>query len=297
MITPEIIESAGADIREGDILILHTGWHKHYEGQSQQDLVRYFCYHPGPSLETLALDVQEEDQVVGHGHRLLRPRHEHLDPLHAAGSRRGVHQEARQDAGRILRHVRVHAQEVRPQGFGRRVSVPQLGVPGRAAARREPRRRYRADAQQARASSARSPGATRGSKAARAASSPSSTAARTSRRSATPPRRSWAPERSRPRRSGFGRGTLECRHRSIWTPATSSTSILAAPSSRRMRTGTWPNGRGGRRSTCWARASRRWWSAATPTCTRCSRIRRRSPRRCRAAPAGSSSTRSWTRNS
>src|SRR5690242_7339448 len=33
VITPEIIEGAGADIREGDILILHTGWHRHYEGQ------------------------------------------------------------------------------------------------------------------------------------------------------------------------------------------------------------------------------------------------------------------------
>jgi kynurenine formamidase len=53
VITPEIIESAGADIREGDILILHTGWHKHYEGQPQQDLVKYFCYHPGPNLDTL----------------------------------------------------------------------------------------------------------------------------------------------------------------------------------------------------------------------------------------------------
>ena len=29
VITPDIIESAGADIREGDILILHTGWHRH----------------------------------------------------------------------------------------------------------------------------------------------------------------------------------------------------------------------------------------------------------------------------
>jgi kynurenine formamidase len=53
VITPEIIESAGADIREGDILILHTGWHRHYEGQAQQDLVKYFCYHPGPNLDTL----------------------------------------------------------------------------------------------------------------------------------------------------------------------------------------------------------------------------------------------------
>ncbi len=69
---------------------------------------------PGPEPRDAALDVQEEDQVVGHGHRLLRPRHEHLDPLHAAGPRRGVHQEARQDAGRVLRHLRIHPQEVRP---------------------------------------------------------------------------------------------------------------------------------------------------------------------------------------
>jgi kynurenine formamidase len=53
VITPEMIESAGADIREGDILILHTGWHKHYEGAKQQDLVRYFCFHPGPNLDTM----------------------------------------------------------------------------------------------------------------------------------------------------------------------------------------------------------------------------------------------------
>jgi kynurenine formamidase len=52
-ITPGMIEKSGAEIRDGDILILHTGWHKYYEGQSQQDLVRYFCYHPGPTLATL----------------------------------------------------------------------------------------------------------------------------------------------------------------------------------------------------------------------------------------------------
>ena len=53
VITPEMIESTGADIREGDILILHTGWHRYYEGQKQQDLVRYFCFHPGPNLDTM----------------------------------------------------------------------------------------------------------------------------------------------------------------------------------------------------------------------------------------------------
>jgi kynurenine formamidase len=87
VITPEIIESSGADIREGDILILHTGWHRHYE------------LPPRPQPRHAALDVQEEDQVVGHGHRLLRPRDEYLDSLHAAGARRGIHEEARQDAG------------------------------------------------------------------------------------------------------------------------------------------------------------------------------------------------------
>src|SRR5207244_3915334 len=53
VITPEIIETAGAALRDGDILLLHTGWHRHYEGQPQQDLVKYFCYHPGPNLDTL----------------------------------------------------------------------------------------------------------------------------------------------------------------------------------------------------------------------------------------------------
>jgi kynurenine formamidase len=53
VITPEMILASGADIRDGDILILHTGWHRHYEGQPRQDLVRYFCYHPGPNLATM----------------------------------------------------------------------------------------------------------------------------------------------------------------------------------------------------------------------------------------------------
>jgi kynurenine formamidase len=53
IITPQMIESSGVEIRDGDILILHTGWHRHYEGQKQQDLVRYFCFHPGPNLATM----------------------------------------------------------------------------------------------------------------------------------------------------------------------------------------------------------------------------------------------------
>jgi kynurenine formamidase len=84
VITPEMIESTGADIREGDILILHTGWHRYYEGQSQQDLVRYFCYHPGPNLDTMrwmlakkikwfAMDTGSCDHPMNTSIRNMRP--------------------------------------------------------------------------------------------------------------------------------------------------------------------------------------------------------------------------------
>jgi kynurenine formamidase len=53
VITPQMIEAAPVEVREGDILILHTGWHRYWEGQPQQDLVRYFCMHPGGKFELL----------------------------------------------------------------------------------------------------------------------------------------------------------------------------------------------------------------------------------------------------
>ena len=53
VITPEMIEAAPVEVREGDILIIHTGWHRYWEGQPRQDLVRYFCMHPGGKIELL----------------------------------------------------------------------------------------------------------------------------------------------------------------------------------------------------------------------------------------------------
>src|SRR5215831_17602300 len=84
VITPEIIESAGADIRDGDILLLHTGWHRHYEGRPQQDLVKYFCFHPGPNLDTLhwmlkkkikwwGMDTGSCDHAMNTSIRAMRP--------------------------------------------------------------------------------------------------------------------------------------------------------------------------------------------------------------------------------
>ena len=141
-ITPAMIEKSGAEIRDGDILILHTGWHKYYEGQSQQDLVRYFCYHPGPTFETLGMDAQAQDQMVRHGYRLMRPSDEHVDPPYAAGHRPRVRKGDRQGAGGLFRHLRIRAQALGAQSPPRRVSVPQLRVPGRLVARRKSRRRY-----------------------------------------------------------------------------------------------------------------------------------------------------------
>src|SRR6201992_3357467 len=53
VITPEMIESAPVDVKDGDILIIHTGWHRYWEGKPQQDLVKYFCMHPGGKQELL----------------------------------------------------------------------------------------------------------------------------------------------------------------------------------------------------------------------------------------------------
>jgi kynurenine formamidase len=97
VITPQIIENAGVDIRDGDILILHTGWHCHYEGRPQQDLVKYFCCHPGPNLDTLHWMLQKKIRWWGMDTGSCD--YEHVDPPDATGPRRRVHEEAWQDAG------------------------------------------------------------------------------------------------------------------------------------------------------------------------------------------------------
>jgi kynurenine formamidase len=50
VIKPEHI-TAKVEVKEGDILIIHTGFHQYYQGQPKQDLVRYFTMHPGGGIE------------------------------------------------------------------------------------------------------------------------------------------------------------------------------------------------------------------------------------------------------
>ncbi len=84
VITPEMFTEASVDIEEGDILIVHTGYHRHYQGQSKQDLVRYFCMHPGGKLELLhwmldmkikwfGIDVGSGDHPMNTTIRFMRP--------------------------------------------------------------------------------------------------------------------------------------------------------------------------------------------------------------------------------
>jgi kynurenine formamidase len=65
VITPAMLEAAPVEIREGDILIIHTGWHRYWEGQPQQDLVRYFCMHPGGGVELLEWMLKKKIRWFG----------------------------------------------------------------------------------------------------------------------------------------------------------------------------------------------------------------------------------------
>jgi kynurenine formamidase len=64
VITPDMI-TANAEVEKGDILIIHTGYHRYYEGQPQQDLVRYFTMHPGGKLELLEWMLEMEIKWFG----------------------------------------------------------------------------------------------------------------------------------------------------------------------------------------------------------------------------------------
>ena len=46
VITPEQITSR-MDVRKGDILLYHTGYHRYFNGRAEEDEERYFLRHPG----------------------------------------------------------------------------------------------------------------------------------------------------------------------------------------------------------------------------------------------------------
>jgi kynurenine formamidase len=65
VIIPAMLEAAPVEIRDADILIIHTGWQRYWEGQKQRDLVRYFCMHPGGKIELLEWMLKKKIKWFG----------------------------------------------------------------------------------------------------------------------------------------------------------------------------------------------------------------------------------------
>ncbi len=64
IITPDML-TAHVEIEKGDILIVHTGYHRYWEGKPQQDLVRYFTMHPGGNKELVDWMLEMEIKWFG----------------------------------------------------------------------------------------------------------------------------------------------------------------------------------------------------------------------------------------
>lgn len=82
--TPEMIESV-VEVREGDILITKTGWHKYGWVSPDSDEFRYMIKHPGPSpdfaqwcvdkkLKWLGVDAVSQDHPMNTIQRLWHPK-------------------------------------------------------------------------------------------------------------------------------------------------------------------------------------------------------------------------------
>ena len=82
--TPEMIESV-VEVREGDILILKTGWYKYGWISPESDEFRYMIKHPGPSpdfsqwcidkkLKWLAIDAVSQDHPMNTIQRIWHPK-------------------------------------------------------------------------------------------------------------------------------------------------------------------------------------------------------------------------------
>jgi kynurenine formamidase len=62
--TPEMIESV-VEVRQGDILILKTGWHKYGWNSPESDEFRYMIKHPGPSADYSQWCIDKKIKWIG----------------------------------------------------------------------------------------------------------------------------------------------------------------------------------------------------------------------------------------
>ena len=62
--SPEMIE-ARVEVREGDLLILHTGWHRYSEFGADPDEERYLLLHPGPHPDMVPWLLEKKIHIWG----------------------------------------------------------------------------------------------------------------------------------------------------------------------------------------------------------------------------------------
>jgi kynurenine formamidase len=62
--TPAMLEER-AEIREGDILYIHTGWHKYAQFGSEPDEEKYIHRHPGPHFEIVDWLLEKKVHLWG----------------------------------------------------------------------------------------------------------------------------------------------------------------------------------------------------------------------------------------
>ncbi len=62
--TPAMIEER-VEVREGDILLIHTGWHKHAQFGSEPDEEKYIQRHPGPHFDIVDWLLEKKIHIWG----------------------------------------------------------------------------------------------------------------------------------------------------------------------------------------------------------------------------------------
>ena len=149
VITPEMITSADVKVEKGDILILHTGYHRYYEGRPQQDLVRYFCMHPGGKMELVEwmLDMKIKWWGIDCGSG------DHPMNTTIRFMRRDLAKQFEQHVGMSVDEffppLQIQAQALQAPGHQQHLPLPQLRLPGGPHPRRKRRRRHRQGAEHA----------------------------------------------------------------------------------------------------------------------------------------------------
>lgn len=62
--TPKMIEDR-VEVRTGDLLLLHTGWHRHGQFGDEPDEIRYLHYHPGAHPDMVPWLLEKEIHIWG----------------------------------------------------------------------------------------------------------------------------------------------------------------------------------------------------------------------------------------